>query len=64
MSLEAYYEKFNENIKLLKEVKIKDITPEAQAARFLSGLNRVTFQELHHQLNNIQHFNIMPTLHP
>jgi hypothetical protein len=27
MSLEACYEKFNENIKLLKEVKIKDITP-------------------------------------
>jgi hypothetical protein len=32
MSLEAYYEKFNENIKLLKEVKIKDITPVAEVS--------------------------------
>jgi hypothetical protein len=56
MSLETYYERFNENVKLMKEIKITSITSEAQAARFLSGLNRTIFQELHHQLNNLQHF--------
>jgi hypothetical protein len=40
MSLEAYYEKFNKNIKLLKEVKIKDITPVAEVS--------LTTHSLHH----------------
>jgi hypothetical protein len=53
---EAYFEKFKDNLKLLKEVEIATPLPEAQAVRFLSGLNRVIFQELHHQLNNLPHF--------
>jgi hypothetical protein len=53
---EAYFEKFKDNLKLLKEVEIATPLPEAQAVRFLSGLNRAIFQELHHQLNNLPHF--------
>jgi hypothetical protein len=58
MSLETYFERFNENIKALKEAKVTKPTDQDQAVRFLSGLNRLLFKELHHQLNNLPHFNL------
>jgi hypothetical protein len=37
-------------------VDIETLLPEAQSVRLLAGLNRVIYQELHHQLNNLPHF--------
>jgi hypothetical protein len=58
MSLDDYYEKFNNTVKGLTEATITKPSDQALAVRFLSGLNRILFQELHHQLNNLPHFNI------
>jgi hypothetical protein len=58
MSLETYYERFNESVKALLEANITQPSKQDLAVRFLSGLNRILFQELHHQLNNLPHFNI------
>jgi hypothetical protein len=58
MTLDAYYERFNETVKGLVEAGITKPNKQDLAVRFLAGLNRVLFQELHHQLNNLPHFNI------
>jgi hypothetical protein len=58
MSTETYFERFHENLKALKEANVPTPSAEDQAVRFLSGLNRILFQELHHQLNNLTHFSI------
>jgi hypothetical protein len=57
MSLETYFERFKENLKSFTQLKTLP-TPAVQAVSFLTGLNKVYYAELSHQLVNLPHFNM------
>ena len=59
MSLEMYFERFKENLKSFTQLKIELPTPAVQAVSFLTGLNKVYYAELSHQLINLPHFNMI-----
>ena len=50
--VESYYEYFSEAVRSFKEVNLPTPSDQEQAIRFLQGLNREVYQQLHDDMHN------------